>query len=119
MDERLERALEFSNFRLTLANQRVNLKNATFDRVLVFENSGQFMADPTTISYVSVLSQKNESAILLDQNANPIKINNLNEFLDKLLSVHFESMNTYYEEYQKMTRSRNMLKLLNLEDDEL
>lgn len=118
MDERLQRSLEFSNYRLTVANQKNNIKNQVLDKLIVYFNSGQFTADPITLSYIKTLSEFNKEAIVLDSLRNPIKITNLKEFLEKLLTVHNESLNNYYSEFQKINRARNVKKLLNLEENE-
>ena len=45
MDERLQKALEFSNYTLTLNNQKRNIKNRVQQLQLVHHGSGVFVAD--------------------------------------------------------------------------
>ena len=45
MDERLEKALEFSNYTLTLNNQKRNIKNRVAQLQLVHHQAGVFIAD--------------------------------------------------------------------------
>lgn len=118
MDERLQKALNFSNFRLTLYNQKQNLKNITFEKFKVYENKGQFTANKETLSYINNFIDEKNSCIVLDDFENPIKITDIKKFYSKLKNLHTVALNEFYAEYERLARSRNLKRLLDLEDDE-
>ena len=71
MDERLEKALEFANYRITLSNQKSTLKQRALVLQTVHYNSGVFHADPVTISFVKTLIDKGKTfSIILDTKEN-------------------------------------------------
>ena len=52
MDDRLERALDFSNFRLTLHNQKQSAKQRAENMLQVQYSNSLFKADQTLINFV-------------------------------------------------------------------
>lgn len=112
MDERLQKALDFSNYSLTISNQKKNLKNRLNQMLLVHHNNGVFVADPTTINFVCHLSTAQDTAVLLDTKENPIRINDLVEFSSKLDSAYDDAMREYEAEFNKIKKLRNLNKLL-------
>ena len=114
MDERLERALEFSNYRITIENQRANIKRRYDTMIVVHHNNGSFKADSETISFVSALIQaKTKSAVILDQKGNPIEIEDLKVFLDGLIEAYHQATNEFLGEHKKLARARNIKKAMN------
>lgn len=123
MDERLSRALQFSNYRQTLHIQKQNLIQRMRNQRTVLFNNGMFIADPTTIAFVKALiDQGYEEAIVIDSKDIPIKVQDLKDFLDKLMDANFKATNEYFVANEKVKRSRNMKALLEwepaTEDDE-
>lgn len=113
MDERLQKALDFANFRVSLQNQRENLKLKLKEHLTYSVNGGTFSIDSNLISFVSVLLQKTEEAVLLDQNEIPIFIENLEEFYNEILSRYINATNEYHDEYEKLKKSRTVGKVVN------
>lgn len=123
MDERLKKALDFSNYRLSLHNQKQTILNKLEDKLIIYENNGKFTANKETISYITSLighdtTKNQETFIILDDLNKPIKILDIGKFLEKLIDTHTVAINEYYIEYEKISRSRNIKKLLNLEENE-
>jgi len=123
MDERLIKALDFSNFKLSLNNQKKLILNKLEDKLIIYENNGKFTANKETISYIACLvnnftHKEQKTLIILDDLNKPIKILDINKFLEKLIDIHTIATNEYYIEYEKISRSRNIKKLLNLEENE-
>jgi hypothetical protein len=112
MDERLQKALEFSNYSLTISNQKKNLKNRLNQMLLVHQDNGVFVADPTTINFVSGLSAMQDSAVFLDTKENPIRVNDLLAFKVKLETAYDDAMREYEAEFNKIKKLRNLNKLL-------
>lgn len=113
INERLSRALEASNYRITLANQRKNAR-LKLNRFLSYpKNGGIFFITPALISFIQTLiSNDKESTILLDTNENPIEITDLQEFFDEIYDRYYQGMNDYLVVYQEFQRSRNVSKLI-------
>lgn len=113
MDERLEKALEFGNYRTTLSNQKRNIRTRMQVLQTVHHNGGSFLADERTISFVGTLINANkESAIIVDTKDNPIEIENLAEFLETLISAYNEASNEYKVQMDKIKRARNIKKIM-------
>jgi len=116
MDERLKAALDFSNYRQTLAIQRKTLRER-IEGKLTYGHSGViFKIDRTLLAFVQMLIDqgRTENVPLIDQNENPILIPDLQQFRDEILDRYFSSTYEYYEEYEKIKSSRTVEKLLNI-----
>jgi len=116
MDERLKKALDFSNYRQTLSIQRKTLKEKINAKLTYGYQGGLFKIDRSLIVFVQMLidQDRTENVPLVDQNDNPILIPDLTKFRDEILDRYFTSTYEYYEEYQKIKNSRTVEKLLDL-----
>tara|TARA_B100001769_G_C21853839_1_gene462714 strand:- start:135 stop:482 length:348 start_codon:yes stop_codon:yes gene_type:complete len=113
MDERLEKALEFANYRITLGNQKRTLKQRTQVLQTVHYSKGVFFADHVTISFVKTLLDSGKTdSIIVDTKENPIHIEDLKEFLDTLISSYTEAMNEYKVQSDKIKKARNIKSLM-------
>lgn len=112
MDERLQKALEFSNYSSTIANQKQQIKNRVKQILTVHYNSGVFTADQQTISFIKTMIDLGYNKLVVqDNNENPININNMNDFLETLTSSYSSAMTEYENEYAKIKKIRNLKKL--------
>lgn len=116
MDERLQKALEFSNYRQTLAIQRKTLKEKINAKLTYGCNGGLFKIDQSLITFVQMLIDqgRTENVPIIDVNENPILIVDLNDFRDEILDRYFTATYEYLEEYQKIKSSRTVEKILDL-----
>jgi hypothetical protein len=116
MDERLKAALDFSNYRQTLAIQRKTLRERIEGKLTYGHSGGIFKIDRTLLAFVQMLIDqgRTENVPLIDQNENPILIPDLQQFRDEILDRYFSSTYEYYEEYEKIKSSRTVEKLLNI-----
>ena len=91
MDERLQKALDFSNYRQTLSIQRKTLKEKINAKLTYGCNGGLFKIDRSLITFVQMLIDQGrvENIPLIDVNENPILIPNLNHFRDEILDRYF------------------------------
>ena len=113
MDERLQKALEFSNYTLTLNNQKKNIKNRVAQLQTVHHLGGVFKADQETIAFVKTLIDLDyKDSIVQDTKENPIRIPKLSELLDKLVSAYISAMQEYEVENEKLKKARNIKKLM-------
>ena len=114
MDERLQKALDFSNYALTINNQKRNIKNRVAQLQLVHLSNGVFIANHETISFLKSLIDlgHEKQVVILDSKENPIKISSLAELLEKLISAYFNAMNEYDSEYAKLRKVRSVKQIM-------
>ena len=116
MQEQLQKALEFSNYRQTFAIQRKILKEKIDAKLTYGINGGIFKIDRTLISFVQMLiDQERTSGVpLIDDNGNPILIDDLVAFKEEILDRYFTATLEYFEQYQALKKSRSVEKLIDL-----
>jgi hypothetical protein len=114
MDERLEKALDFSNFMVTLNNQKRALKEKFLSDCVHYHNGGSFFVTKELINFCKTLidSGNDEDVILIDDNDLPIEIADMEEFFEKILAIYFSASNAYFSEYQKIKSSRSVEKII-------
>ena len=118
MDERLEKALEFSRYRISLFNRKEDLKVRLRTMLLHATDGGIFSINPQLITFVEMLVSKGRTqAVLLDDNGNPIEITDLARFADDIISKYFESTNLYYDEYAKLRSARTVKSIYEFVND--
>jgi hypothetical protein len=111
VDDKLAKALEASNYRLTLNIQRENSKLKLKTHLTYSINGGIFKISQDFISFIFALSQGRQHAVVLDINDNPIKIDDLSDFYEEILSIYQEGMNEYLAEFEKFKSLRTTTKL--------
>ena len=112
MDTRLQEALDFSNYRLTLSTQIENLKIKLASDLLVTHANGIFTADMDRIALVERLKTEYTDFPVIDDNGIPISIPNLDEFYKLLFGTYCTAMKAYADEYQKVAKARNIKKIV-------
>ena len=113
MDERLEKALEFSNYRMTIENQKKNLKTRVDTLQTFMYAKGTWKADQHLISFVqSLLDNKYENAIIVDSRNNPIQIDDIHDFKLVALEKYNAAMNEFLVESNKLAKARNIKKVM-------
>lgn len=114
MDERLEKALEFSNFMTTLSNQRRVLQEQFYQSLIYYYNGCQFTVDRELINYTNMLVEHDNTTdvVFLDDNDLPIIIEDVSKFLIDIKDIYFQALNTFYTEYNKLKSNRSIEKLV-------
>lgn len=108
-DERLLKALEHANYKSTIAQQQKNLKLKFANDLLYAQNGGIFTVSPALLAMVDLLiRQKQSDAILLDDKNVPIRIANLELFLEEILSVYGEATNDYHISWESLKKARSV-----------
>jgi len=117
MDPRLSQALEFSNYRQTLALNRKILKEKIDAKLTYGYNGGLFKIDRNLITFSQFLidQERIENVPIIDDNGNPILIPNVHEFKNEITERYFTVAFEYYGEYQKIKDSRSVEKLIDYE----
>ena len=119
MEDRLRRALEFSNYRQTIHIQRENVKQRYNSQLQLIVGAGIFYAERELISFVQAMLEIGEtSAIIIDSKNNPINIDNLKEFRDNLLEAYYQASNELYTEHQRLKKSRNIKAIIEWDQKE-
>ncbi len=114
MAAKLQTALEFSNYRQTLNNQKEVLKAKTESLLSYSINGGTFTIDRELITFVKTLiDDKHTDAVLLDIYMHPIAVD-LPNFYSEIMSRYFEVTNDYYVEYEKIRKARKVSSVLDL-----
>ena len=116
MDDRLSKALEFANYRQTLAIQRKTLKEKIDAKLTYGHAGGIFKIDRSLLVFVQMLIDqgRTENVPMIDHNENPVLIQDLEIFRSEILDRYFTATYEYLEEYQKIKISRTAEKLLDL-----
>jgi hypothetical protein len=113
MDERLEKALAFGKYRMTVENRRRALQRRFESMTVVHHNNGMFQADQETIAFVdALLRAKHKDAVLIDIKQNPVEIDDLKEFRDTLMNAYFAATNEYSSEMKKLKKARDVKKAM-------
>jgi hypothetical protein len=116
MEDVLKKALEFSNYRQTLAIQRKSLKEKISQDLTYGFGGGIFKIDRSLISFVQMLVDQGrvEDIPMLDVNDVPVMIPNMETFRDDIMDRYFSSLYDYYEKDQALRKSRSVEKLVDL-----
>lgn len=118
MEERLQQALEFANFRQTLNNQLQKLKIRSEGMLLFAEAGGKFTINRELICFLDYLIRENYSdATLLDDNNSPIFIANIKDFLKKITARYFEVTNNYLQESREIKKQRHTKSILDIKEE--
>lgn len=115
MDERLQKALDISNYMVTLNNQKRILKEQYRENLIHYFAGGQFTITQQLISFCQSLIALNQSGtILIDDNDIPIEIENLEDFAHDIYSKYFEATNRYLTEYNQLKTNRSVESIMNI-----
>jgi len=114
MDTRLQEALDFSNYRLTLSTQLDNLKIKLKNDLLFTYQNSIFSANINTIMYCALLLKETtvKEFPFEDTNGAPVLITDISDFARKMNSMYMAAMVTYNTEYEKIAKARNIKKIV-------
>lgn len=98
-----------------IQNQIALLKLKAKNCLQISINGGLFIITSELMTHVQLYIMKEYSkdpldlpgAIFLDKNDNPIKIDDLADFLNKMLEREVEVLNEYYVEYEKLKQLKS------------
>jgi hypothetical protein len=114
MEQRINDALAFANYRLTLQVQRKNIQARVKSALVISYQNSIFTVSKELISLVSVLSQSNFDVIVDDDSDNAVKIENPAGFLEILCATYRSAMQIKKEAQDKIKTARNPGKLVGL-----
>lgn len=109
MDERLKQAFDFSNYMITLSNQKRILAEQYKNDLMYYVNGGQFTVTQQLISFCqSLLQLKQTETVLVDDSNLPIEIEDLEQFTKSIVNVYFTASNRYLTEYNALKQNRTV-----------
>lgn len=115
MDERLEKALDFSNYMITLENQKRVLKEQYQNNIIFYYKGGQFTVTQQLLSFCQSLIQLEQtSVVLIDDTEIPVEIEDLTEFTNEIVNVYWKATNSYLIEYNKLRSNRTVKGIIDL-----
>lgn len=115
MDERLEKALEFSTYMATLNNQKRIIQEQFLESCVHYINGGKFSVNRELITFCYTLLQNNQTgAVIIDDNDTPIDVTDLQKFLDDILDIYFTASYEYLDKHTEIKKNRTVEGLVNL-----
>lgn len=112
MDERLEKALDFSNYMVSLYNQKKSFQEKFYQDIVYYYNGSQFTVTQGLISFCDTMLRNNqEEIVLIDDNDIPTEIENLKLFLEHILNIYFEASNSFINDYNRIKKQRTVANL--------
>jgi hypothetical protein len=109
MDDKLADALDFSNYMITLDNQKRLLKEQYNNDIIYYHNGGQFTLTYSLISFCATMTMTGQlSSVLIDDNSTPIHIDHLQEFANNTLTAYTKAGNKYLTEFSKLKNNRTV-----------
>jgi hypothetical protein len=109
MDERLSKALEFSNYMITLNNQKRVIKEQYQQDLIFYYNGCQFTLTREFINFCHTLcSLGHADTILTDDNSIPTQITDLTNFTKNITNQHFDATTKYHTEYTLLKTTRSV-----------
>lgn len=116
MDERLEKALDFSNYMLTLNNQKRLLAEKYQEDLIYFYNGSQFTITRELITFIStMISADQDEVVITDDNSIPCLVEDINTFYEEIINKYMSASNEYHTAYLKLKSSRRVEKLVDYE----
>ena len=113
MDEKLEKALEFSNYQKTLYLQKENLKLRLEHMLIAKYDTNVFSCSMELINFIQTCITNNmDAVVILDIHNNPVKINQLRDCLDSLLVVYHTAFDEYFNKYETLKKARSVKKVI-------
>jgi len=104
MDERLEKALEFSKYLETYNNQRQILSKQFLNECVLYHNGGKFTIDRNLILYTNT----GNSDILIDDNNNPIEIQDIILFNQTIKKQYDNAVLKYSSELKNLSKNKEV-----------
>ena len=115
MDERLEKALNFSNFLDTQNNQKNIFYKQYQENLIHYAFGHKFVASPQLINFLYTFIQEQENTcVLIDENNTPVEIPDVKSFAKELLGVYVFASRKYAKDFNDIKTHRSVEGLTNL-----
>jgi hypothetical protein len=115
MDERLAKALEFSNFLETQNNQKRIFLAQYKENLIHYTRGHKFTVTLELINFChTLLAMQIEHPAVLDDNNIPFTINDIQEFTKELVGVYVFASRKYAADYETIKKNRSVQGLVDL-----
>jgi hypothetical protein len=116
MDQRLQNALDFSNFRHTQYLEKQRLKEKLQTDLTLAYNGGRFFLDKNFLAFINTLIPEDgtNSMPILDDKLDPILIKDIVEFRQLCWDRYFRTINQYYLDIESLKKKRSVGAIVNL-----
>jgi hypothetical protein len=115
MDERLQKALEFSNFLETQNNQKRIFLAQYKENLVHYTRGHKFTVTQELINFVHTLSNMHPiGAVVLDDNNTPFAITDIDEFAKEIMGVYVFASRKYAIDYESIKHHRSVQGLIDL-----
>lgn len=120
MDERLAKALEFSNFLETQNNQKRIFLAQYKENLIYYAHGHKFTVTQELINFCRSLSELQViQPVVLDDNNVPFIVLDIEEFTKELLGVYVFASRKYAVDYETIKKNRSVNGLVDLWQEEL
>jgi len=116
MDERLEKALEFSNFKYTAYLEKKRLQEKLKSDLLFYHNGGRFLLDRNFLLFLNlIVPEEGTGAItILDDKLTPVLIEDIVKFQKEAIDRYFSITKQYYVDFESLKKKRSVKSLIDL-----
>jgi hypothetical protein len=116
MDEKIEKAFEVVNYMATLSNQRRLLAEEIDQKLIYYINGSTFKITPTLINFAKLMIdlKRTSDAVFIDDNNNPVVVEDVKKFFDSITKQYFEVTKTYSTRFLAIKSKRKINDLIEL-----
>jgi hypothetical protein len=116
MDEKIEKAFEVVNYMATLSNQRRLLAEEIDQKLIYYINGSTFKITPTLINFAKLMIdlKRTSDAVFIDDNNNPVVVEDVKKFFDSITKQYFEVTETYSTRFLAIKSKRKISDLIEL-----
>ena len=116
MEDQFQKALDFANYKQTFSIQRKTLKEKASAKLTYGYAGGLFYIDRSLIAFVQMLidAGRIDNVPIIDNNDNPVLIEDLTVFRDEIIDRYFAVTLEYYNSYSELKKNRSVEKIINL-----
>jgi hypothetical protein len=116
MDERIEKAFAVANYMATLSNQRRIILEEYNQKLVYYINGASFNITPELINFTKTVLDlgHTEDVAFVDANKFPVIINDVKKFFDDIVSIFFESTNSYAAKFAEIKSKRKIADIVDL-----
>jgi hypothetical protein len=110
MDNKLEAALDYANFSLTLEKQKLAAKRHFKKSIILTYESGTFTVSVELLSYCVTMMNEPlyEQYIIIDDNDIPIEIQDIKDFYTKARRLYYKYCKEYLNEYKRLVNKKDV-----------
>jgi hypothetical protein len=116
MDERLERALEFSNFRYTAYLEKRRLQEKLKSDLMFYHNGGRFFLDRNFIVFLNLITPEEGTGTItvLDDKLTPVLVEDIKKLQKEAIDQYSSVTKKYHIEFESLKKKRSVKSLIDL-----